>query len=85
MIVRIEQLYPFPKKQLNQILIKHKKARLIWVQEEPANMGAASYLQMNWNLNNLEIISRPASAASAVGYKKIHDAQLQEILQTAFN
>lgn len=85
MIVRIEQLYPFPKKQLDQILIKHKKARLIWVQEEPANMGAASYLQMNWNLNNLEIISRPASAASAVGYKKIHDAQLQEILQTAFN
>jgi len=84
MIVRIEQLYPFPQVQLDKILNKYKTARLSWVQEEPANMGAASYIQANLNKNNLEMICRPASASSAVGFKKIHDAQLQEILQGAF-
>lgn len=85
MIVRIEQLYPFPQAQVDKILNKYKTARLSWVQEEPANMGTASYIQAKLNKNKLEMICRPASASSAVGFKKIHDAQLKEILQAAFN
>lgn len=69
MIVRIEQLYPFPQAQLDKILNKHKTARLSWVQEEPANMGAASYIQTKLNKNKLEMICRPASASSVVGFK----------------
>lgn len=85
MIVRIEQLYPFPQDQLNKIAKKYKTARLTWVQEEPYNMGAASYIRTKLDAKNLNMICRPASASSAVGFKKIHDAQLQEILQAAFN
>src|SRR5690606_36855901 len=43
-IVRIEQLYPFPKTQVNDILAEYTKAKVFWVQEEPENMGAWTFL-----------------------------------------
>jgi 2-oxoglutarate dehydrogenase E1 component len=46
-IVRLEQLYPLPYKQLEALYKKYNKATWFWVQEEPLNMGAASFLQMN--------------------------------------
>src|SRR5690606_21185537 len=48
-LVRIEQLYPFPYKALSALYSKYGKAIWYWVQEEPLNMGAASFLQMNLN------------------------------------
>ncbi|MCC6816250.1 MAG: 2-oxoglutarate dehydrogenase E1 component [Saprospiraceae bacterium] len=84
-IVRIEQLYPFPKERIEGILSKNSATEIYWVQEEPRNMGAAEFVKSNWPSKNLNIISRPASAATAVGYKKNHDEQLKLILEKAFN
>ena len=65
--VRVEQLYPLPKKQLDDILKKYKPKNVLWAQEEPENMGAWSYMAMNFNEVNIIGICRPASAASAEG------------------
>jgi 2-oxoglutarate dehydrogenase E1 component len=83
-IVRMEQLYPLPEKQLVKLYKKYKKAIWYWVQEEPINMGAASFLKMNLNSLNYGIIGRPASASPATGYSKIHNQEQEEILNTAF-
>ncbi|MDW8296898.1 MAG: 2-oxoglutarate dehydrogenase E1 component [Raineya sp.] len=82
-IVRLEQLYPFPQKQLEKVLSKYEKAKQIWVQEEPLNMGAYSFMLMHYD-RNLEVISRKASASPATGYNKIHEKEQQEIIQKAF-
>lgn len=82
-IVRVEQLYPYPGRQLEKIIEKYPKAELSWVQEEPRNMGAASYIfeRMNGQVN---IISRDASASTATGYKKVHYKQQEELVARAF-
>ncbi|WP_448528697.1 2-oxoglutarate dehydrogenase E1 component [Raineya sp.] len=82
-IVRLEQLYPFPQKQLEKVLSKYKKAKQVWVQEEPLNMGAYTFMLMHYD-RNLEVISRKASASPATGYNKIHEKEQQEIIQKAF-
>jgi len=84
-IVRLEQLYPLPQKQLEALHKKYNKATWFWVQEEPLNMGAASFLQMNLKNINFGVISRNASAATATGYAKVHAAEQAEIINTAFN
>jgi 2-oxoglutarate dehydrogenase E1 component len=84
-IIRLEQLYPLPQNQLDQLYKKYSKAIWYWVQEEPLNMGAASYLRMNLKNINLHIISRMASAATATGYAKLHAKEQAEILATAFS
>ncbi|MFZ1516290.1 MAG: 2-oxoglutarate dehydrogenase E1 component [Saprospiraceae bacterium] len=84
-IVRIEQLYPFPEQQLKNLLNDFPKASCTWVQEEPANMGAANHIRTHWTFGHLNYVSRPASASTAVGYKKVHDAQLIELVEKAFN
>lgn len=83
-IVRLEQLYPLPHKQLEALHRKYNKATWFWVQEEPLNMGAASFLQMNLKNINFGVISRNASAATATGYAKVHAAEQAEIISTAF-
>lgn len=83
-IVRLEQLYPLPQYQLDELYKKYSKAIWYWVQEEPLNMGAASFLRMNLTSINFGVISRPASAATAAGYAKVHKAEQEEILKTAF-
>lgn len=83
-IVRLEQLYPLPFKQLEALYKKYNKATWFWVQEEPLNMGAASFLQMNLKTINFGVISRNASAATATGYAKVHAAEQAEIISTAF-
>ena len=84
-IIRVEQLYPLPAKQLEALYQKYKKATWFWVQEEPLNMGAASFLQMNLKSINFGIISRQPGAATASGYKKVHDQEQAEIVDTAFS
>lgn len=84
-IVRLEQLYPLPVMQLDAINQKYKGATWFWVQEEPLNMGVASFLQMNLKQVNYGVISRNPSAATATGYAKVHAREQQEIIDTAFN
>ncbi len=83
-IVRIEQLAPLPQKQLDAIAAKYKTARFIWVQEEPYNMGAYSFLKMNWKNIELFGITRKASASPATGFMKAHVKEQLEIIDKAF-
>jgi 2-oxoglutarate dehydrogenase E1 component len=84
-IIRLEQLYPLPSKQLEALYKKYNKATWFWVQEEPLNMGAASFLQMNLKNINYGVISRQPSASTATGYNKIHQQEQAEIIETAFS
>jgi 2-oxoglutarate dehydrogenase E1 component len=83
-IVRLEQLYPLPEHQLNLIRLKYNKAAWFWIQEEPMNMGAASYLKMNLNAITFGVIARQASASTATGYNKVHQMEQAELIDTAF-
>jgi 2-oxoglutarate dehydrogenase E1 component len=83
-IVRVEQLYPLPAKQLEALYDKYSNATWFWVQEEPLNMGAASFLQMNLKTINYGMIGRQPSAATATGHSKVHAQEQQEIIETAF-
>ncbi len=83
-IVRLEQIYPLPFKQLEEMYKKYNQATWFWVQEEPLNMGAASFLQMNLKSLNYGVISRQPSASTATGYIKIHQQEQNEIIETAF-
>jgi len=82
-IVRMEQLHPFPEKQLNAVLKKYKGAKLTWVQEEPANMGYWTYILRN--MQGLDVISRKASASPATGYSKVHKAEQEKIVNQALD
>lgn len=83
-VVRLEQLYPLPFKQLEDLYKKYNRATWFWVQEEPLNMGAASFLQMNLKSLNYGVISRQPSASTASGYVKVHQQEQNEIIETAF-
>jgi 2-oxoglutarate dehydrogenase E1 component len=84
-VVRLEQIYPLAQDQLNGLHKKYSKATWFWVQEEPQNMGAASFLKMNLHTINFGVISRSASASTATGYAKVHAAEQLEVIETAFN
>ncbi len=84
-IVRIEQMYPFPNKQLNTLVTKYKKAKsYTWVQEEPENMGAWSFMLRTLRHLNLKIVSRKESASPATGSSKAHIKQQEEVINKAF-
>jgi 2-oxoglutarate dehydrogenase E1 component len=88
-IIFIEQLYPFPEAELAAEMDRHANARdFVWVQEEPANMGALAFL-----LPRLErlargrgvlSIKRSASASPATGSHKAHEMEQHTLLTLAF-
>jgi len=85
-IIRLEQYFPLPEKQLEALRAKYSNAIWFWVQEEPQNMGAASFLKVNMEkLFPFGIISRQATASTATGYAKVHKQEQQDIIDTAFN
>ncbi len=66
--VRLEQLFPLPVEQLKEVIAKYKNADdYVWAQEEPRNMGAYSYMLMNFNEVKLRLASLEASSAPAAG------------------
>jgi 2-oxoglutarate dehydrogenase E1 component len=83
-IIRIEQLYPFPDKQMQAAVKKYKNAEFVWVQEEPKNMGAWNYLKGRDEDYGFTVISRKASPSSASGYYKISNAEQADIVDEAF-
>jgi 2-oxoglutarate dehydrogenase E1 component len=84
-IIRLEQIHPLPQAQLDELYKKYSKAIWYWVQEEPLNMGAATFLRMNVKNITFYIVSRTPSAATATGYAKIHAKEQAEIIETAFS
>lgn len=83
-IIRIEQLHPFPEKQVSKELLKYKNAKIYWVQEEPENMGYWAFMLRTYRQVNMEIISRKPAASPATGYGKMHAKEQAEILNKAF-
>ncbi|GGL01387.1 multifunctional oxoglutarate decarboxylase/oxoglutarate dehydrogenase thiamine pyrophosphate-binding subunit/dihydrolipoyllysine-residue succinyltransferase subunit [Mangrovihabitans endophyticus] len=87
-IVRMEQIYPLPVDELKAVLAQYPNAEdFAWVQEEPANQGAWSFVALNL-LEHLEgvrlrRISRPAAAAPAVGSAKMHEAEQRALVEAA--
>jgi len=88
-LIRIEQLYPFPRKELDKQLQRYPNAtEFYWCQEEPMNQGAwySSQHHIRQLLEkpyNLTYAGRPASAAPAVGYPSLHAQQLKDLLRDA--
>jgi 2-oxoglutarate dehydrogenase E1 component len=82
--VRVEQLYPLPKTQMEGIIEKYNPKNIIWAQEEPENMGAWNYIAMKLRHLPLQGIFRPASAAPAEGSKKLHERRLKQLYSDLF-
>ncbi len=91
-IVRMEQLYPLPDKQLKKIFKKYDQAEVTWVQEEPSNMGAWQYInsmlknpEVAMVDDNLKFVARKSSASPATGFKKVHDEEQADLMKAAFS
>ncbi len=83
--VRIEQLYPFPHKQVEAVMAKYKNAeKFVWGQEEPENMGAWHFIAMELRSLNLDVVARPRSAAPAAGSKETHLRRLNRLFDRLF-
>jgi 2-oxoglutarate dehydrogenase E1 component len=84
-IIRVEQLYPFPMNQIDEVLKKYKDFDFFWVQEEPSNMGYWAYiLRTIFYRGAIELLSRKASASPATGYMKVHKAEQAALVEKAF-
>ncbi|NMH97193.1 multifunctional oxoglutarate decarboxylase/oxoglutarate dehydrogenase thiamine pyrophosphate-binding subunit/dihydrolipoyllysine-residue succinyltransferase subunit [Pseudonocardia sp. K10HN5] len=91
-LVRIEQLYPLPDRQLAGVLDRYPNAKDIrWVQEEPANQGAWPYFGLELpdklpeRLSGLKRVSRRRMAAPAAGSSKVHEVEQAELIDKAFS
>lgn len=82
-IIRIEQLYPFPEKQIKDILKGYKNAAVVFAQEEPANMGFQQFIQRMMPKQEMEFVARKASASPATGYSKVHKIEQEKIINQA--
>ena len=89
-VVRVEQLYPFPEARIADVLRRYPKAKDVrWVQEEPGNMGAWSFVDGRlWNLleeladaRRLTRVSRALSASPAAGQMVVHLQELAQLLE----
>lgn len=83
-VIRVEQLHPFPKKQVMAELKKYKVDKVYWVQEEPENMGAWSFILRVFREVTKDVISRKAAASPATGYAKVHKKEQEDLVNQAF-
>jgi 2-oxoglutarate dehydrogenase E1 component len=84
--IRIEQLYPFPHKQVEAILKKYSGAKdYFWVQEESENAGAWRHIEHTMKDVDIKYIGRAEMASPATGFSKRHAAELEEILVKVFS
>ena len=92
-IIRVEQLYPFPKDSIQSELAKFKHlSEILWVQEEPKNQGAWFYMQSDKHLpdcmsthQSLKYVGRDYSASPAVGYLQLHKEQQNKLVNEALD
>ncbi len=87
-IIRLEQLYPLDSKGLEQVLsVYATDSSLVWVQEEPQNMGAWSYIAslIQHMGRTITYVGRPASASAACGSLSLHQLEQESLLQEAFS
>jgi 2-oxoglutarate dehydrogenase E1 component len=83
-IFRVEQLHPLPKTKILEALKTYKDAEVIWVQEEPENMGYWTYIvRMLYKYLKMDVIARKHSASPATGYMKVHLEEQKGIIDKA--
>ncbi len=86
-LVRLEQYYPLPLPQLDVVLAQYPNAELVWVQEEPENMGAWPFICLDLAKHlkgrTISVASRPASASPATGSAKRSAQELVELIDHA--
>ena len=88
-IIFLEQMYPFPEAELKAELERHEDARdIVWVQEEPANMGALFYMlpRLRHIAGERPVLSvkRSASPSPATGSANAHEVEQKTLLTLAF-
>ncbi|RRQ49459.1 2-oxoglutarate dehydrogenase E1 component [Maribacter algicola] len=86
-LIRLEQLFPLPDKQMKEIIAKYKNADdIVWAQEEPRNMGAWSHLMMHFSdVNKFRVASRRFYAAPAAGSAVRSKARHQQVIDYVFD
>lgn len=86
-ITFVEQLYPFPEAEISAELQRHPNGEIVWVQEEPANMGALNYMlpRLRHLAGDRPVLSvkRSASPSPATGSAKAHDVEQKALLSLA--
>ena len=89
-VIRVEQLYPFPLDQINEMLTRYPNAReIVWLQEEPENMGPWNFVEhLIWRVKDrgydLRHAARVASGSPATGSKAIHDQEHADLMDETF-
>ena len=83
-LVRIEQLFPLDIERVKKIINKYNADSVFWVQEEPENMGAWTFMLSQLSEFNIELIARNSSAATASGSSKKSAEQQKEIIDKVF-
>ena len=84
-IVRLEQLYPLPVEKMREVIARYPNAkRYVWSQEEPANMGAWSFIMRNFKDVELLMVARPESGTPATGSARLHALRQQKIIDKSF-
>jgi 2-oxoglutarate dehydrogenase E1 component len=84
-LIRVEQLYPLPEKQIEAIMNEAKNAQCFWVQEEPKNQGYWTHI-LRYDLGRkLEVISRRSSASPATGFAAVHAEEQAAIIAASFD
>ena len=86
-IVRVEQIYPFPRKQLDEMMTKRypNVKKVIWLQEEPGNMGAWSFILRTLRDLPIDVIARPESGSPASGSPKVHEIRHNALFEALFS
>ena len=93
-LVRLEQMYPFPERQLAAALAPYLDAEVVWCQEEPENMGAWTFLDrrieavllgLDGKARRPRYVGRPAAASPATGLARTHAAEQAVLVRSALN
>jgi 2-oxoglutarate dehydrogenase E1 component len=85
-IVRIEQLHPFPLTQIRKIMAKYSNSTdTLWTQEEPANMGAWTFISQQMQEFLPRLVARPASGSPATGSPEFHELRQRKIIEKTFS
>ena len=84
-LVRVEEVYPFPKAELEEALKPYGEAGLVWAQEEPENMGAWHFVERRLRAMGVEptVVAREESASPATGSMTIHQEEQQKLIGRA--
>ena len=88
-VVRVEQYYPVPAKELTEVLAEYPGAELVWVQDEPENQGAWPFISLalakHLANDKMRAVTRKASAAPSTGSAKVHAVEQEHLLRKALS